>query len=253
MHELIQIYEFDSKLRPLVFEGIERIELTLRVNVAYEMGAIDPWVHLKREKLSDLADRKRPGQTETNFEILRRRTCELMNQSKDNFATHFRDNYDGQPPLWIAVETWDLGLLSNFYGLLRFEDQTSIIRQYGVENAKAFESWLSSLNHLRNICAHHGRLYRRALKVQPNTKYMRSIPSLNHVPNMQSIRKEKLYSALCALLYLHGQVESDQDWRVRLKRYFCSFPETDSASLADYGFPDDWLQQGMWVGCDPEH
>lgn len=250
--DLIAIYEFDRHLRPLLFAGIESLELSLRAQMAYELGAIDPWLHLKREYLNDLADRAIGDQGEAQFDLLQRRVCELMDRSKENFASHFRSRYDGQPPLWIAVETWDLGLLATLFELLRDPLQLQIARPYGVSHRSTFISWLKALNQLRNICAHHGRLFKRKVKPEPGTAAMKRMPELAHVPGLPPIRKEKLYPTLVALTFLHQQVDPYSGWRVRVRDYFSAFPNVHGGSLADYGFPDYWLEQDLWLACEPD-
>lgn len=244
--DLVAIYEFDRNLRPLLFAGIESIELSMRVQMAYELGAIDPWVHLKQEYLNNLAGRTIGAKDETQFHLLQRRVHELMDRSKENFASHFRSRYSGEPPIWIVVETWDLGLLATLYEMLQEPLQLRIARPYGVSHRGAFISWLKAFNQMRNICAHHGRLFKRKLTPGAGTAAMKRIPPLAHVPQMSPIRKEKLYPTLAALIFLHRQIDPDSGWRTELRDYLHTFPDIPTESLADYGFPDDWIEQELW-------
>ena len=61
----------------------------------------------------------------------------------------------------------------------------------------SFKSWLHNLVYVRNICAHHARLWNRSLGIKP--KIMKNI-SLWHKP--YTIPNDKVFSTLSMIYYM---------------------------------------------------
>lgn len=71
------------------------------------------------------------------------------------------------PPSWIMVETLTIGQLTNRYRNLGSRaDRTAVAKSVGL-TAPVLESWMQTYVRLRNICAHHGRLWNVGLGVYP--------------------------------------------------------------------------------------
>ncbi|WP_339374439.1 Abi family protein, partial [Picosynechococcus sp. PCC 7002] len=84
-------------------------------------------------------------------------------QSKkvEEFIGHYRNNYTNPllPPSYMALEIIAFGQLSRMYtNLLPSKTRQKIHTHFQLPN-KIFISWLRSLSHIRNICAHHSRLW----------------------------------------------------------------------------------------------
>jgi abortive infection bacteriophage resistance protein len=65
--------------------------------------------------------------------------------------------------VWLAVEVFTLSTVSKMYRLI--DDQGirhRVARGFGYPNARFAEATLHSLTVLRNICAHHARLWHRS-------------------------------------------------------------------------------------------
>lgn len=88
--------------------------------------------------------------------------------SKEPFLQHYKTKYNGFPrlPLWIACEIMSFGSLSTFYSCLTLDTRLLFCSIVGVDH-NVFRSWLHSITFLRNICAHHGRLWSRNISISP--------------------------------------------------------------------------------------
>lgn len=231
----------------LLLDAIERVEVALRVTVAHIGGRRDPFSHKSLENLRDYARRVNVETGTTPFARFILRCNEAYDRSSEDFVKHCKEKYEYGPAIWVHVETWDFGLLSNFYKLLPEDDQLEIAMRFGVHYHSLFESWIASLNYVRNLCAHHSRLFRRSLVVRPGTRLMRDIDVLSHVRELNDVRSAKIYTMLVILLHLMEQLAPQSAWNQRLVDLLDSYPDTPTTSLADYGFPDDWRSQAVWM------
>ena len=80
---------------------------------------------------------------------------------------HFREKYDDRMPVWALTELLELGQLSVLYRGLRQQDAEEIALAFGAPTKRIMVSWLASLNYVRNVAAHHARLFNRKLQHAP--------------------------------------------------------------------------------------
>ena len=116
-----RIYEFDRKLRNLLFAAIEVIEVSLRTRLA----------HFHSEKYGPLGylDASSFNSKHNADKFKQNIDREIENNKKVLFVKHHIDNYDGQFPLWVISELfrcqgqkvfWYFGILvPMIHGLLR--------------------------------------------------------------------------------------------------------------------------------------
>lgn len=166
---------------------------------------------------------------------------EEIDRSKDTFIVHYKSKYDDpvHPPIWMTAEVISLGQLSKWLGNLKLRpDRQSIAKPYGLDE-KVLVSLAHHLTYVRNICAHHGRLWNKQFTV---TMMMPNSPaSLKLAMNPASARR--LYNTLAALGYLMGIVAPGTMWRQQLVELM------DSCDLADedaMGFPHGWRDLTAW-------
>lgn len=102
------------------------------------------------------------------------------------------------------------------------------------------DSWLIALNTVRNVCAHHGRLWNRIIGTPP------AIPSIEkdsrwHTPH--AISGERIFGTLTVLSYLLSYVAPNTKWRERLIGLLA---EIESADLRGMGFEEGWQSCPFW-------
>lgn len=93
---------------------------------------------------------------------------------------------------------------------------------------------------VRNICAHHSRLWNRRFTVtfpiaQKPAKLADTI-----VPEAD----RKLYNTLAILLHSMAIISPESDWPYRLATLIAENPTRDFAAM---GFPDDWKKRPLWA------
>lgn len=161
--DVVRLYVFDKKLRLLALDALERIEMAVRVDLAYLLGQRDPRAHEKPACLHGNFTKKMivsgsdAGKTQHQVWLSKYHSM-LYRARKEPFVAHHQQQY-GALPIWAAIEVWDFGLLSKLFAGMQHADQQTIATLYGVRTGQAFAQWLRSLNFIRNVSAHHSRLW----------------------------------------------------------------------------------------------
>ncbi len=129
----------------------------------------------------------------------------LRRSRREPFITHHKSKYDGRLPVWVAIEVWDFGLLSRLFEGLQFKDKNHIAKKYGLADGDTMAKWIRSLNFIRNVSAHHSRLW--------NINVLEPSPCPDHWPDIKNT-KPFLYFAIMAQLM--GVICPNSTWLPRL-------------------------------------
>jgi len=228
--DVLNLYLFDRSLRLLVLDAIERIEVSIRSQWAYQVSQrhgphayLDAGLAANRGRWeSDLAKLEKEAQ-----------------RSDEVFIRHLLATYSEKlPPAWAICEVMSLGLLSRWYGNLKpMPTRSAIASVYGV-NEKVLGSWLHHLTMVRNTCAHHSRLWNREFTITPLIPKTKPL-NLQHQFQPGS---RKLYNTLAILLHCMDIVAPRHSWRQRLRALI----EQHKPPTRAMGFPPRWDQLSLW-------
>lgn len=226
-------YRFDRQLRFLVLDGIERIEVALKTDIAYKFSRhYGSFGYLQKENLPLMKEEKHLSMIKSIDHETKR--------SKDMFVKHFFKKYGDSHeylPLWMAVEVMSFGTILSFFRGLPTAIKQEISNKFKIHD-KVLESWLTSLNAVRNICAHHSRLWNRELGYKP------IIPVKNNNWNIPfRIGNNRIFGILSIINYMLGIIIPSSKWNERLETLLTNFPEIP---LKDMGFPKDWEKYKVW-------
>jgi abortive infection bacteriophage resistance protein len=164
-------------------------------------------------------------------------------RSKEAFVSHFQAKYgDCHPclPVWEAAEVMTMGTLLTFYRGSPHRVKKAVASYFGVPD-EVLHSWLLTLNAIRNICAHHGRLWNRTLGVKPFIPRAAQYPDW-HYP--VEIGNAKAFGVLTICRHCLGKVAPQSGWPQRLAALLAEFP---SIPLAEMGFPANWKDSPLWL------
>lgn len=154
-------------------------------------------------------------------------------RSREECVAHFRRTYSAPLPIWMDIELWDFGALSTFLAALTVTDLKTLAARYGLARWQPLPSWIRSLNHSRNICAHHGRLWNRSPADQPKPPGPGEIPLLDHLAT-DAFAQVRLYAPAAIVQYL-------------LRQHLLTFPDAPHVSAAHTGFPAHWDALLLWT------
>jgi abortive infection bacteriophage resistance protein len=217
---IYRIYEFDRKMRSIIFSAIEEIEIFLRAKFAYyhahtygALGYMDAAIYNNKHdhiKFTELIN------------------SVLKNNKKVLFVQHHIKNYGGQFPFWVMTELFTFGMLSYFYGDLTTADQKAIAKDQFNTVPKILIRWLRCCTDLRNICAHYGRLYFRVFTAAPARS-----------PEIDSSNQYRLFGAMIALKSLY--VDTNK-WNAEIYPVIHNLLKEygNDIRLNHIGFPSDW-------------
>lgn len=245
---VVQLYEFDRKLRLLILDAVERIEVAVRSDIAHRLGQRHRVAH---EMPSELDRNFCTKVSEFNGKTAHQEWCErletvLRKAHKEDFVKHHTKHYGGKLPIWVVVEVWNFGLLSKFFAGMKYKDQTYIAQKYGLPEAKYLVSWLRAVNFARNVSAHHSRLWNRNFPDRPTFPPAQPHHHLHHVSS-DNVAQTRVYGTLCVLKTMLNKISPNDGWSERLHATCNQFPVTDLFSLASAGFPDNWASKGLWA------
>ena len=208
------LYDFDRELRLLMLDAIERIEIALRSEWANYMAIqFGPHGYLQETHYADV----------TKFHSDKRILENEYRRSQDDFTRYYRDNFStpNLPPVWMATELMSFGTLSKFIKNLNESTRKRIARSFIPEKSHTLNEGVlfSFIHHLcivRNICAHHGRLWNRKIPVPFGLpRRPRDLSDAISCDN-QNGEWVKPYNTLVMINHLLTSIVPDNDWKKRL-------------------------------------
>lgn len=240
---VVRLYVFDKRLRLLALDALKRIEMAVRVDVAHLLGQRDPLAHENPACLhGNFAKKllvKGPDQGRTQHQVWLHKYQALLHRArKESFVQHHRQQY-GAMPIWVAIEVWDFGLLSKLFSGMKFVDQQAIAAMYGAPDGQTFAQWLRSLNFIRNVSAHHSRLWN--LNVLERAACPPDWP--------ERLDNARPFFYFCLMRQLLGVICPRSSWGSRLAELLeKGFPCTTGGvlSLNDFGVFDGWRESRVW-------
>jgi len=236
--DVLELYNFDHELRIIVFNVIEKIEISLRTKLIYHLShEFDPWW------FQNLNIYQNTPEAIKTLAVLQ----EEIERSKDIFIKeHSKKHKDDLrfPPSWKTLELTSFGSLSKIYGNLKntIKSKDSIAQEFGVVNHTYLPSWLQSIAQIRNYCAHHSRLWNRNLPGRPKSLSKPPFEWLNDIPKEHE--GQQLYIHLCCMKYLLNRIKLQNSFTSDLINVLNKYPTIDPFAL---GLKENWQDEPLWL------
>ncbi len=248
------LYEFDRKLRSLVLDGLERVEVALRSQISQILGLRGPLAH------------RSPQESRPTFQHgawVQKAGQRVQRASRNSsFVQHHLAKYGPSLPIWVLVEVLDFSDLSILFEGLRTRDQYTVAAGMGLDvdltrlskrQARSAKKehplvrWLQQLSIVRNVCAHHARLWNMSFVPASGTA-LRSVPGLGSLPQ----QSERVYGALLLTGFLLQTISPGTSWPHKLRGLVDeSFLPIEYRTVGEMGFPDDWRREALWEAPAP--
>jgi len=226
------LYKFDRELRKLIIAELEKIEIAVRSKMAYVLSTEHDnfWV----EDATLFANPSVYQMTLSKIE-------NELKRSDEESIVAFQSKYSNRfPPSFILLEITSFGALSRLYGNLKpGKSKKDIAKMFGLSD-KVFASWLHSLVYIRNVCAHHARIWNRPMSIQP--LFPRNASNI-WITNRQ-VGINRVFYALSMMIYLLNVVNPKHTFKQKLENLFLKYPNVDRAAM---GFPTNWHSEILWV------
>jgi len=231
---ILNHYEFDKKLKFLLIDMIERVEISIRAYLCNSMALsygshwyLNESLFINRHHHSDLI----------------KYISDYYNDCKELFLKEYKNKYTEPilPPSWMIMETLTFGKLSSLYeNLMDCEEKREVATTLNVV-VPILESWLKSLNFIRNCCAHHSRLWNRKIPIKPTIPVRKEKRFLNTVNEYTNLR---VYGILSCLLHLLNSINPSSNFKQKLKDLFNEYPMVNIENMGFYG---EWDKEPLWV------
>lgn len=230
LRDVVDLYRFDSRLRTVTFAALTPIELAIRAHLGHELGSLDPLIHLNPNKLGVTVGTPK----EKKYNSWRKRYDRELESSREDFVNHHKQKYGGNLPVWAATEIMDWGSLTYLYELSPRSVQNTISSQCDLTSPQ-LRSWLKALNIVRNICAHHGRLFNRVHAISPK------LPAQGTHTDLDCINTDwkRTFGQLTLIQFLLDRFTVGN--KKLLPTVVQSFPEVQIVPISHMGAPDNWL------------
>lgn len=248
--QIVGTYSFDRELRLLVFDCIERIEVAIRTQIVYSMSLNYNNSHWQDDKSLFVKPYYNSiGQLVDPFSDLQAIISKAKSSRRPEvFIKHYTDNYNSpsNPPCWMCLELLTMGELSNLYrGLQNNSDRKRIASFFDV-HPTVFISWLHTLTYVRNICAHHSRLWNRDLAIEPD----RLLKPVGDWISPPFHNNKRVFYFICVLKYLLNRANPNNSLKSKLQTLFIEHPTVPIQFL---GIPSDgkgkmlnWENEQIW-------
>jgi len=239
----VDLYLFDKQLRLLFLDVIERIEVALRVDLAHALGKRDPWAH-RDPVFLDAHRANQALQDGTKHSNWLKKADEAISRSKEDWVKEFLATYSSPMPIWMAVEAWDFGTLSWLLEMAHPNDRYAIAQRYGLL-PDTLVSWVKCLAFVRNICAHHARLWNAGIINQPKVPRQSEAADVFHIGAEFKCRS-RVYGSAVVAGYLVRRINVGTTWNIRMRNHWLAFPDTPHIDPLQAGFFDNWMNEAIW-------
>lgn len=245
--QVLALYIFDRELRILLLDAIERIEVALRAQMTNTLaehhgahGYTEPTIFDDRYNHAWLMEKLEQ---------------EVASRDVETFVEHYRSKYGAapkQPPVWMAMELLTFKEVSRLFGALRHKRDTQRIGHHFCWPDTVLRSWFRTLSDLRNLCAHHARVWNREFGSFPliprksPSKWAQIPPGVvanQHDPLSQIEPQRRFYMQWVVIETLMRVACPESEWSLRLLQLLDEHP---NVSRRHMGFPDGWEHQAFW-------
>ncbi|MEQ3514411.1 Abi family protein [Pseudoalteromonas sp. BZB3] len=247
--KVFQLYLFDKKLRLLLLDAIERIEINLKTVLAHELGRADELAYLNPNFInpSQLEDYYHHNQIRNAWnEWSNRQRSELSRSKEDCIVWHKKSGRS--MPMWVVVEAWSFGTLSKYFELLKGTYQNNIAARLGVSNPSLLVRWLQAINILRNRCAHHTRVWNQT------TNNPIGVPTGDFEDaiyfqqlSLTTDSRKRLYGLIAIIWYLVQKIGPNSDWIRNVLDEIESSPDLPICMKTSMGIPEGGLDLNLFT------
>lgn len=231
-------------MRLILFDAIERIEIALRTKIIYHMYMAYGGLWYLDENLFETT----PMPSNKIITIYQNTILELKKEYyrsqeifiKDHRRRHPNDDADA----WKILETTSLGTLSKLYKSLKYQlpEKATIAKEMGLNLHNELSSWLEAITYIRNIIAHHSRLWSRNMIKRPISRINNSIGQWFEKP-LTSVQAKKPFLIISCMIYLCNKITPGHQIKSKILELFNNNPDL---AIYKLGFLNNWTNESLW-------
>lgn len=247
--DVYDLYVFDRKFRLLIFDAIERLEIAIRTQIIYQLS------HKYSSHWQDDASIFKPAQqrrlqdgrtakVDVFAQIQNHIQEQLHNNKAEAFIKHYKNKYTlpQNPPSWMSLEIMYFNHLSCICSSLKNRTDINGISQYFDLPPKTFCSWLHTINYVRNLCAHHARLWNRDFNIVPEKLHYSK--HLIWISDPEKVQRSKIYFFLCMVNFMLQTANPTSNFTQRLYDLLSEYEGV--VNYKSMGFSPHWEEEKLW-------
>lgn len=223
-------YTFDRRFRLLILDALERFETAMKTRIVnvfvMQHGAFG---YLDIHNFNNFPQDK--------YDRFLTEIREAVKKSSEKFVKHFSSKYSNSDlPLWMASELITFGTMFTMFRNMNHREKKLIAATFQLP-VIILQSWLHTLNYIRNICAHHARLWNKRLGVAPQ------MPKRQGFEAWAAFDTEKPFFILLMLSHLLKCCAPNTHWRTRMEELINEYGELPFDRI---GFVSCWQENPIW-------
>ena len=244
--DIIERYNFDRHLRLILFEAIERIEVALRTKMIYHLSiSYGGLWYLDSSLFVNENIKIKDGIVKNIYQNTLDELKKEFNRSQEIFIKDHRKRYPTQDAeAWKILEIASMGTLSKLYKNLKHQlpEKAIIAKEMGLNRHSELSSWLETIAYVRNIIAHHSRLWNRNMVKQPINQLNNPIATW-FVNPLEEVQVKKPFLVISTMLYLCNIITSNHQVKCKILKLFNDYQNVPIYKL---GFLNDWQKEPLW-------
>jgi len=243
--DIIERYDFDRQLRIILFDAIEQIEIALRTKMIYHLSIAYGGLWYLNETLFDNTVIIQNGITSTTHLLALDELQKEFNRSQEIFIKNQRLRYPRQNvDAWKILEVASMGTLSKLYKNLRnkLPEKAIIANEMGLNSTFTFVGWLESITLLRNLIAHHSRLWSRSMVKSPSMQLNNPVEAW-FVQPLRPKQLNKPFAIISCMIYLYNNLNHSDEIKRKIVDLIDKYP---NVSIYKYGFFNNWRSEPLW-------
>jgi abortive infection bacteriophage resistance protein len=233
--DVIARYNFDRRLRLILFDAIELIEIALRTKLIYHFSQAFGGLWYLDDSLA--------------MDTIKHEDClaDLQNEFARNgegFAKDFRTKHPNEnPDAWVIFEVATFSTLSKIYSNLNHQlpQKSTIANKFGLNSINDLSSWLAAISYLRNVIAHHSRIFGRDILKRPVLPRRPRNQWLQF--GVTPVQEKKMFVAISTMVYLCNAINPNNEIKSKLLELFNNNPNIPIYKL---GFFNNWQNEPLW-------
>jgi abortive infection bacteriophage resistance protein len=243
--DILERYDFDRNLRLILFGGVEQIEIAVRTRLIYHLSIAYGGLWYQNPALFETIPKIKNGVSKTTHLHTLDELQKEFNRSQELFIKDQQRRYPGQPAdAWKIMEVASMGTLSKLYKSLRINlpEKGIIANEMGVNSTHVFSGWLESIAYIRNIIAHHARLWSRTMVKRPGMQLNNPKGAWLNQPLKQG-QIDKPFSTISCMTYLCNFLNQPQNMKQEIIALINAYP---GVPIYKYGFFNNWQTEPLW-------
>lgn len=260
--QIYSLYCFDRKLRNLAMDALEKIEVALKTQMIYQWARTNGANWYEDPALYDSKQIYFEGQLQSVYEV----NMKIIVQTKDYnlkkdhvFITHYYNKYDNSymPPAWMMLEVLTFGQISKLFKALKHDAQLKencpkklVSAHFGIDDTRTTDNWINALSLVRNICAHHEKLWNFKLsdgvfipKGKKGSDWKNFPVSQFTGSDENKARNKLIFGILCCIKHMLDNIAGNHDFSGKLADITDICPLNQELVM---GFPENWRESDFW-------